>query len=259
MASKKGYAERSVELLWGDRELPTRGPKPGVTLERVVQAAVEVADEFGLQALSMRSVAERLGIGTMSLYTYVPGKAELIDLMQDTATGECPLPDPATGWRPQLEQLARGSWILYGRHPWTLEVARLRRVPGPHEVAAEEASLRAVAGLGLTPSEMAATANLVVGYVDGLARRVADTVEHERRTGVSDEAWWSARESLWEKIGDCDPDLGPAFPTITSVYTEGGFDQPDNGFEFGLQRLLDGIQVLVAERQARRGSASPVS
>ena len=81
--SGSGDVSRSLELLWGLGERPSRGPKPGLTLDRIVTAAVAVADAEGLGALSMRRVATDLGVGTMSLYRYVPGKAELLDLMLD--------------------------------------------------------------------------------------------------------------------------------------------------------------------------------
>jgi AcrR family transcriptional regulator len=88
--SGSGDPKRTMALLWGIGKKPTRGPKPGLSVGRIVSAAVEVADAEGLGALSMRRVADRLGIGTMSLYTYVPGKAELIDVMLDTVLGETP-------------------------------------------------------------------------------------------------------------------------------------------------------------------------
>src|SRR5689334_25423292 len=77
-----------MQLLWGTREPPTRGPKPGLELGGIVAAAIKLADAQGLGELSMRKVAQELGVGTMSLYRYVPGKAELLDLMLDAVYGE---------------------------------------------------------------------------------------------------------------------------------------------------------------------------
>src|SRR5215207_6107774 len=96
---RKGL-DRTLELLWGARRRPRRGPKPSLSVEQIVSAAVEVADDEGLAALSMQRVAERLGFTTMSLYRYVPGKGELIDLMLDAAFGRPPDPeDEAPNWR----------------------------------------------------------------------------------------------------------------------------------------------------------------
>ena len=84
----RGDPRRSLDLLWGDAPRPSRGPKPGLDVATIVAAAIALADADGLDGLSMRRVAERLGVGTMSLYTYVPSKAELLDLMLDTVYGE---------------------------------------------------------------------------------------------------------------------------------------------------------------------------
>src|SRR5688500_18770488 len=86
----RGNPRRSMELLWGAGSTPSRGPKPGLTVAAIVEAAIEVADTEGLAALSMRKVAEKLGKSAMSLYTYVPGKPELLDLMLDAVLGETP-------------------------------------------------------------------------------------------------------------------------------------------------------------------------
>ncbi len=88
-----GDPRRSIELLWRLRERPRPGPKPRFTVDDVAAAAIAIADAEGLAALSMRRVAERLGVAAMSLYTYVPGKAELIDLMLDTVCTEVPPAD----------------------------------------------------------------------------------------------------------------------------------------------------------------------
>src|SRR5712691_3973914 len=111
--SGRGDPVRSLELLWGTRERPSRGPKPGLTLEKIVRAAIEVADAEGLAALSMRRVADQLGFTTMALYRHVPGKADLLDVMLDTVAGErTPLDDVAGGWRAKLESAARQDWAL---------------------------------------------------------------------------------------------------------------------------------------------------
>jgi AcrR family transcriptional regulator len=244
-----------MALLWSRQTSPTRGPRPGLTVERVVQAAIDLADAAGLGALSMRRVAERLGVGTMSLYTYVPGKAELLDLMLDTVLGEPAGPAPSdTGWRARLEQYARGDWALYQRHPWALEVSGARALLGPNETARFELALSIVDRLGLTGREMVAVVSLVSGYVRGAAQRASDARYAEQRTGLSEEQWWTARAPLLDQY------LEPArFPTLVAVQRSGGFDEPDavesynlqralDDFEFGLQRVLDGVEMLLRAR-----------
>src|SRR5687768_429272 len=100
-----------MELLWGLTQRPRRGPKPKLTVERIVEVAIARADAEGVSALSMRRVADQLSVTAMSLYTYVPSKAELIDLMLDTVYGEPARPERVEGgWRARLELIARETW-----------------------------------------------------------------------------------------------------------------------------------------------------
>ncbi|MCA1656013.1 MAG: TetR/AcrR family transcriptional regulator, partial [Pseudonocardiaceae bacterium] len=107
----RGDPIRSMQLMWGDGPAPrSRGPKQGLTVDRIVRAGIEIADADGLAALSMRRVAERLGVGTMSLYTYVPAKAELVDVMYDRAVGTVDPPEVTGGWREKLSAEAWSTW-----------------------------------------------------------------------------------------------------------------------------------------------------
>lgn len=247
---RAGDPERSTELLWGTREPGGRRPRPGLSLERIVRAAIDLADAEGVAALSMRRIAERLGFTTMSLYRHVPGKAELLDLMRDALAGELARPDgSAGGWRAGLEAWAREGWSLYRRHPWLVQMGGTRHVPGPNAVANYERALRLVSGTGLRPAEIAAVVGLLGGFVESAARQVAETARTEQRTGVTDEEWWGARGSLFDRLGP--------YPTIAYVWESGGYDEPEDPFEFGLQRVLDGIGTLVQLRDGTRDETSP--
>src|SRR5215469_15961521 len=147
---------RSLALLWGSQ---TEAGRSGLTLKAIITAAIAIADTDGVEALSMRNVAERLGVGTMSLYTHVPSKADLIDLMFDTAYGELytSVESPSQqsgGWRGALEFIARQNWDLYHRHPWMLQAATGRSILGPHAALKYEAELRPLDQLGLSDVEM---------------------------------------------------------------------------------------------------------
>jgi AcrR family transcriptional regulator len=219
--------------------------------------------------VSMRRVGERLGKSAMSLYTYVPGKGELIDLMLDTAFGELPTAyDLSQGWRPAMEQCARDGWHFYERHPWVLQVSGTRSSLGPHEFDLYEAQLRIVDGLGLPGVEVARVVNVVASFVRGAAKTVSDARTAEQATGVSDDDWWNARAPILDELAD---DTWPTrFPTITKLDAEQAFSQPDrpddttpylvqdalDTFDFGLQRVLDGIESYVASR-ARTQRLSP--
>jgi AcrR family transcriptional regulator len=191
-----GDPARSIALLWRDRgdrtadARPTRGRKPTLTVDAIVAAAIEMADEAGLGALSMRALAERLKAGTMSLYTHVPGKAELLDLMLDTVLGETARPDELPGgWRARLELVARENRALFQRHPWMLELVTFRPPMGPGVIAKYDFELRAVEGIGLTDVEMDSVLALVLGYVQASARQALEATLVEQRTGLTDEQW----------------------------------------------------------------------
>jgi AcrR family transcriptional regulator len=258
--SGSGDPARSLPLLWRDHKRPTRGPRPGLSVDRVVAAAIELADAEGLAALSMRRVADGLGVGTMSLYTYVPGKAELLDVMLDTVLAEEARPDgPPGGWRAGLELRAREDWALYHRHPWILQISPGRALLGPNETALFEASLRVVEGTGLGGAEMVLVVSLVAAYTRGAAQTAVGAAQAERRTGISDEDWWKAREPLFDKYFD-----PGRYPTVTRVAESGAFEPPAGddqytvavareSFEFGLLRVLDGIEAFINAR--RRPSA----
>jgi AcrR family transcriptional regulator len=250
----RGDPARTMALLWGASPAGTRGPKQRLDVERIVAEAVKLADEAGLAALSMRRVADALGVGAMSLYTYVPGKAELLEVMVDRVIGEQPLPDPAGGWRAGLEGYAREGWALYRAHPWLLQVGTARTVLGPRVVALFDAALRVVADVGLEARQMVGVIGLVDDYVRGAARGLQDAVQATPGTGQSDDAWWESRREILDTLYD------PArFPTLTAVGAAGAFEQTEGGepytvqraldaFGFGLERVLDGIEVLVASR-----------
>jgi AcrR family transcriptional regulator len=240
--------KRRLELLWRTHEFPTRGPKPRLDLDQIVKAAMNVADTEGLGPLSMRKVAEQLGVGTMSLYTYVPGKSELLELMLDQAVaGANELGDGT--WRERVERIAHENWWRYHRHPWLLEIPTVRPVLGPNLVARYDHELSALDGIGLTDVEMDAVVSLLAGHVEGAARRALESAHAERLSGLGGEARWDAAPLL-EKLLDAE-----RFPTAVRVRLTTGERQnaayaPEHSFEFGLSRILDGLQTLVDGRSS---------
>lgn len=246
-----GDPVRSLALLWRTQDGPSSGRRGRSELgvDRIVRAGIEIADADGLAALSMRKVADHLGVGTMSLYTYVPGKAELIDVMLDTAYGETARPEPGTtGWRDQVAAIARENWALYHRHPWMLQVATGRAVLGPNAIAKYDYELTALTGLGLTDVEVDAALSLVLGHAEAAARRAVEATLVEQRSGMTDEQWWRAHAPLLGQL--MDPQRYPTASRIGSAAgeTHGSTQDPEHAFEFGLQRILDGIETLIAQR-----------
>lgn len=243
-----GDPRRSLELLWGVPDRPKRGPKPKLTAEGIVRAAIGIADAEGLGALSMRRIAEDLGVAPMSIYTYVPSKAELLDVMLDRAYGELAPPDEDAPWRARLEHVARENRRLFHRHPWLLHIAAGRPPMGPHLLDKYESELRAVDGLGLTDLEMDSVVALVTGFAESSARASVDASLAERRTGVSDAQWWEAISPIMEDFVDPgDYPLGTRVGTAAGEEHQAPF-APEHAFEFGLQRVLDGIAALIDSR-----------
>lgn len=248
MATGKAFETdptRALELLWAPRDRPRRGPKPGLDLDRIVQAAIAVADREDLQALSMRRVAAELGVGTASLYTYVPGRDELIALMLDTVAGYSTLPHTMPGnWRAKLEAWAREDWAEFHRHPWVPYVVSGRLVPGPNALAWYDSALRVLGDTGLSEAEKAAVIDTIDGYVRGLAWASANSIRAERTTGVSDAIWDARRAAAMAKLVDFE-----RYPALARALVAGVSPGSTDTFEIGLQRVLDGIEALIVERQ----------
>jgi AcrR family transcriptional regulator len=215
--------DRALDLLWTARR-PRRGPAPGLTLERIAGAAIGLADADGLGGVSMRRVADALGVAPMALYRYVPGKAELLDVMVDAALGAPP--EPRGDWRARVEALARATRDLHRRHPWLRNVGRPPL--GPNAVAAFDALLAALSGAGLSPAETVAAAELVGTYAAAAASREQAAARTQRL--------WAERPSFWDE--HFDPER---FPALSALYDAGAYDDPPDAFEFGLRRILDGL------------------
>lgn len=221
---------------------PVRGPGPDrdLTRDRVVRAAIAIADQHGLPELSMRRVAGELGVATMSLYRHVPGKAELVLAMIDTAIGDQPMPRrrPA-GWRAQLEICARLQWQVFRRHPWLAPSMSLARPDlSPKAARFTDWVLAALDGTRLDPSTRMYVNVLIFSFVRGVASALQDEAEAQRETGLSADEWIESESAtLASMIGEL-----PHFQKFAAE----PFDFDLEGlFEFGLARLLDGIGVLI--------------
>lgn len=246
--SGSGDVTRSLELMWGSGERPTRGPKPALTLERIVTAAVRLADAEGIAAVSMRRLSTELGTGTMSLYRYVPGKAELLDLMLNHVQAPADDEDACPGgWRAAVEAYARATLDQYRRHPWLLQVNQTRPVLGPSAVQGLERMLSRIKPMGLRDPELISVLVMVEGYVSGVARTQVQEAQAAAASQLSDEDFWDAQRPVLVKAME-----SGRFPLIASL-SEDSFGREFDHFEFGLQRILDGLDVLVEQRRGQEG------
>ncbi|MET8755069.1 TetR/AcrR family transcriptional regulator C-terminal domain-containing protein [Streptomyces sp. NPDC004667] len=242
----------AVRLLWGPPPgPPARGPRRGLTLEGIAGAGVGIADAEGLGGVSMQRVAAELAVTKMALYRYVPGKAELVALMAEAA-----MPDPAaeldaaleragSGWRERLGAWARELLAAFRAHPWLLRATVGARAVGPREVGWLERALAALEGCGLTGAESMDAVVLVAGHVRGIAeqeRAVAAGGSGGAAGGGPDVELGAVLGEVMRLRGADFPALGAA---LASVAREGGQDQ---ALDFGLERILDGIGLLVAAR-----------
>ncbi|MFC6020076.1 TetR/AcrR family transcriptional regulator C-terminal domain-containing protein [Plantactinospora solaniradicis] len=225
------------------------GAEPELTQQHVVRTAIEVADAEGLPATTMRRLATELRVATMSLYRHVRGKDHLVVLMADAAFGEDDLPDPApSGWRAQLEYVCRLQWSIYRRHPWLSQVVSLTRpLLAPNAMAHTEWAMRAVSGHGLDLDTVIHIAATTANYVRGTAVNLEREAEAEQDTGVTDDEWMRTRGAAVAAMFNAG-----AFPLLASSANRPDVDlNLDSLFEFGLQRLLDGMVPLFRPQPSR--------
>jgi AcrR family transcriptional regulator len=232
----------SFELLWGSRDKGSRGPKPALSLDAVIRAAIEVVDAEGLAALTMARVAADLDVTTMALYRYLPGKNELMELMSDSAMGLPP--DKGGGeWRFEVARWARASLAMFLEQPWLLEMIARRTTVGPNWLAWLNAALDALSDSGLPAKEMIPAVLLIDSHVRSTA---------QLRTGAPATPQWA--ENFGRVLQSVHGNA--RYATLTRLVMSEGFGAPgEDGpipFEFGLQRILDGIESFVAgQRQPR--------
>ncbi|MFI7054488.1 GntR family transcriptional regulator [Streptosporangium canum] len=221
------------------RRLPSRSAG-GLERDRIVRAALEIADADGLAALSMRAVAAKLGVATMTLHRQLEAKAELTQLIADAAFAEISYPEPPPGWRSHLRVAAQLQWAAYQRHPWLPRLVSITRpVTLPGLLAYGLWTLRALDGLDLDPGTRMHIYATMVNYVRGTAVNIESEVGAELDTGMTSRQWSAARLSV----------DGPLIAQVAEPGTELDLESL---FAFGLERLLDGLTMVITPRQVRR-------
>ena len=218
---------------------------PDLTRERIVAAAIRVADAEGLAQLSMRRIATELGAAPMSLYRHVNGKDELLVSMMDSVLGEDPLPArPPLGWRAQLELSSRMQWQGFRRHPWLAQALSLTRPQLiPNGMRHTEWALRALDGLGLTIQEMMHVHTTLFSHVRGLALNLEAEAQAEQDSGLTSDEWMQTQEHGFRVIASTGD-----FPLLNRLVDSDMELDLDQLFEFGLGRLLDGLERYLAGR-----------
>ncbi len=248
--SSAGDPTRTIDLLWRAQAAASRrGPERGLDVDAVISAAIEIAGRDGLVGVSMRRIAGALDVATMTLYTYVPGKAELLDLMLDTVYARMPRTD--TGgqpWRDRLREVAEGNRTLFKAHPWAATVSTMRPPLGPGLMAKYEHELSALDGLGLDDVQIDDSLTYLLSFVQAAARARLDARGAEQDSAMDDERWWAANAPLLARVLDED-----AFPLASRIGAAAGAAQasaldPEHAYDFGLERVLDGLATLIEGR-----------
>jgi AcrR family transcriptional regulator len=231
-----------VQLLWGLRQPPRRGPKPAFTLDEVVAAAIDVADADGLAAVSMARVAEQLGSSTMALYRYVASKDELLLLMSDAAIGPPPVFRGRRDWRSRLRQWALAVRDVWWNRPWLLQLPVSGPPSGPNNLLWFDACLSALEDTPLDDGERVGVVLVVSTYARGALQLSVDLAAASESDPDSVNLAYSEMADLVDRR---------RYPALAAMIARGTFeevsDNADEDFKFGLDVILDGI----AERIAR--------
>ena len=233
---------RGIALAWGVAANPQRGPKREMSVEKIVDAAVELADAEGLGAVSMAAVASRLGFTPMSLYRYVTAKDDLLLLMQEEATGLPPESHlEAEGWRGRLLALYEAQIVLYLRHPWMLSLPITGSPITPHSSAWLDAGLTALEGTPLTTEERLATALAVTGHARWCGIVQAGYTEQSRGSGLTPDEVAAREAALFDRVITADE-----FPALRRAIDDQVFLSVADPFRFAVERTLDGVAAYIS-------------
>ncbi|HYQ69743.1 TetR/AcrR family transcriptional regulator [Actinophytocola sp.] len=240
----------SIEMVWGIRERPTKGPKRGLSLEQIVDAGVRVATADGIGGVSMSRVAGELGTSAMSLYRYVASKDELLWLMIDRAFGQVEATEPTEGtWRERMERWARIELTALRRFPWILRVPISGAPIMPSQLRFMEWGLSALSGTRLAADEKMSVLLLVTSYTRsfaGLSGDIAAAVDAGNPLAQTATGYGALIKKLTSAA---------EFPELHAVVDAGAFadeDDPadalDHDYRFGLDRIFDGVAALIQQR-----------
>jgi AcrR family transcriptional regulator len=234
-------------IIWDRPERATRGPAPSLSRHEIATAAVALADERGIEAVSMRSLAIELGVGAASLYRYVARKDELIELMVDSVMGTDLQFEVIGDWRDDLRSFAHGLRAMTLRHPWIAVPSAGLRNFGPNTAGRYEQVLGVVDGLGLEIDEMLVMVETLDAYVRGRSLEELSEQEAVRRSGLDQEQWMQSQVPYIESLI-----VSGRYPILTRVVFDARAphdpDRLEHGFEVGLERVLDGLATMLPDR-----------
>ena len=206
--------------------------------DRVLAAALAVADEGGLPGLTIRSLAQRVGAKPMSLYHYVANKDDILDGLVDLVFAEIELPEPDGDWRRQMTRRARSARAVLRRHPWSVGLLESRATPGPATLRHHDATIGALRAGGFSIGQTAHAYAVLDAFVYGFAVQEA-SLPFEGPDGAAEVA-----EPIMALMAT------GAYPHLVEFAQEHalrpGYDFGDE-FDFGLDLVLDGLSRLLEQ------------
>jgi len=246
-----------LDLLWGRRGRGQRGPKPGLSIDAIVAAAIQIADAEGLEAVSMAHVADQLGFTTMSLYRHVASKEELLQLMWNaSAQGAEELVITGDDWRDRLRMWAMVQRSMIDQHPWITQMPMAAPPMAPNSLTFVERGLEAMDDTGLTDADKLRVIGLISSYTLSEARMAHDAARAARQAQAAAVQGEPLPIWTWERLVRevADQRTYPRLHQLAWSASIGddpaGFNEEEE-FRFGLDRILDGVGALITRTQAR--------
>jgi AcrR family transcriptional regulator len=225
--------EPDFDLIWL-REDPVAAEKPApLSREQIVLAAIELADEGGIDAVSIRRIAARLGVGATTLYWHVRSKGDLYELMFDAAFSELPLPEPTGDWRKDLRTVTLSAHEVFRRSPWLILIG-IQPSVGPAIRRFAEWTLRVLEPLGVDRQTRTDILAIINNYMFGFAHRQTAWLQLRERAGLSEEQWRQRLDDYLTRARTADPALAADIESRLHLTSE-------KSFELGLDCVLDGI------------------
>lgn len=221
---------------WVGRPAARMGPKPALTIERIADAAVAIADAEGISGVSMQRVAAEFDYTKMSLYRYVGGKDDLMAAMIDRAVGDVPMLDTSGGWRLRLEAWTQSLADTWERHPWLPAATMGDRSMGPNEIGWIESAIDTLADTALTPAEQMAVVLLICGHVRNT----------QSAATAGTQPWTGGRQR--ELVREHETEFPALSRFLDGPVVDGSADR---GRAFGLACILGGVEAILASRAKR--------
>lgn len=246
---------RGIALSWGLEKEPQRGPKRELSIRKIVDTAIQIADKDGLSAVSMNRVAASLGYTAMSLYRYIPSKEDLLLLMQD-AVCDIPIPpeEKDEDWKTGMREYVQACIQILREHPWFFDIPITGEPYTPNILQIVEWGLRIMRHCPLSDHEKMSIVLLLNSYArswGGIIRDIDKAVQAGSRSAAPSTS--DIHNALKYLVTQ------EQFPQLYAMVKSGTYagenesDDGSNDFEFGLERILDGIEYYLNQRQAENG------